>query len=48
MSLLDIFRKKSDTIRHLTEENEILRNEVRLLKELLYGIELDNSREDEK
>jgi len=41
MSLLDIFRNKVDKIRELEEENEILRHEVYVLKNLLFNIELD-------
>jgi hypothetical protein len=41
MSLLNIFRCKTDEISKLKEENRILREEVKTLKELLYGIELE-------
>jgi len=41
MSLLDIFRDKNDKLRELEEENEILRHEVYVLKNLLFNLELD-------
>lgn len=33
--------KKSSEIRRLKEENKILKEEIIILKKLLYGIELD-------
>lgn len=41
MSLLNIFRNKNEELRQLKEENEILKNEVIVLKNLLFNIELD-------
>jgi len=41
MSLLNIFRNKADRIRELEKENEILRHEVYVLKNLLFNLELD-------
>lgn len=41
MSLLEPFRKKEDEIKALKQENKILKEEIIILKKLLYGIELD-------
>ena len=41
MSLLEPFRKKDDEIKRLKHENKILKEEIIILKKLLYGIELD-------
>jgi len=41
MSLLNIFRNKNDELRRLKEENEILKHEVYVLKNLLFNLELD-------
>ena len=41
MSLLESFRKKEDEIKRLNQENKILKEEIIILKKLLYGIELD-------
>ena len=41
MSLLESFRKKEDEIKRLKLENKILKEEIIILKKLLYGIELD-------
>lgn len=40
MSILDIFRKKSCELEKLKQENKILKEEIIILKKLLYGIEL--------
>jgi len=41
MSLLNIFRNKNDEIRRLKKENEILKAEIIVLKNLLFNLELD-------
>jgi len=41
MSLVHIFTQKNNEIRRLKEENKILKAEIIILKNLLYGIELD-------
>lgn len=41
MSLLDVFRIKNDELNRLKEENEILRHEIYVLKNLLFNLELD-------
>jgi len=41
MSLLDIFRIKNDELRQIKEENKILKAEIKILKKLLFGIDLD-------
>jgi len=41
MSLLDIFRNKNDELRRLQQENEILKAEIIVLKNLLFNLELD-------
>lgn len=41
MSLINVFRTKNDELRRLKEENEILKNEIIVLKKLLFGLELD-------
>jgi len=41
MSILNIFRLKNIEIEELKKENKILKEEIIILKKLLYGIELD-------
>lgn len=41
MFSFNIFKCKNDEIHKLKEENRILLDEIRMLKELLYGIELE-------
>lgn len=41
MSLLNIFRNKNEELRRLQIENEILKAEIIVLKNLLFNLELD-------
>jgi len=41
MSLTRIFTQKNEEIRRLELENEILKNEIIVLKNLLFNLELD-------
>lgn len=41
MSLLDVFRNKNDEIVRLKKENKILKEEIIILKKILFDLELD-------
>lgn len=41
MSLLDVFRNKNDEIIRLKKENKILKEEIIVLKKILFDLELD-------
>lgn len=40
MSLVNVYRIKNEEIRRLKKENKILKNEIIMLKKLLFSLEL--------